>query len=95
MTAAVADERFTQQEAAEYCRVCLSTFRKRVHPNVPHYPIGRKPIYLRSDLDRFLTQQVVEPRNRPSMRRGSVHDVVNSSPRAKKLAAELEGEDGG
>jgi hypothetical protein len=80
-------------QAAEHLNVCETTFRDHVAPHVACYPIGRKPLYRVEDLDEFMAARRTEraPKRRvASRRRGSAHSVV-STPKARELAAELEG----
>lgn len=80
------------EKAAGYLDVSVTTFRKHVLPHVPKHMVGRKPLFLKEDLDHYMTTRVVNdtaPR-RASRRRGSARSLT-SRPDLRRLANELEG----
>ena len=83
---------FTTQEAAVNLNVSVSTFRLHVAPHVAKHMIGRKPLYLKEDLDQHMTTRVVDEtaRRRSSKRRGSAHAASRKDQRVKTLAEQLE-----
>src|SRR5262245_31580827 len=58
-TAPTASPIFTRVEAARYLRVSIRAFDVHVRGNVPEHRIGRKPLFRKVDLDKWLDQQRV------------------------------------
>lgn len=77
----------TQRQAAEHCNVCISTFRKIVHPIVPKYKIGRRVLYKLVEIDAVLSEQAHKPMKRKQAKADS---LVKSNQQIAALAAELE-----
>ena len=44
----------TKQEAADYMKVCLSSFKKNIKPEVPAIKIGRRVLFDVKDLDAYM-----------------------------------------
>lgn len=44
----------TKQEAADYMKVCLSSFKKNIQPEVPAIKIGRRVLFDVKDLDAYM-----------------------------------------
>lgn len=44
----------TRQEAADYMKVCLSSFKKNIQPNIPAIKIGRRVLFDVKDLDAYM-----------------------------------------
>ena len=44
----------TKQEAADYMKVCLSSFKKNIQPEVPAIKIGRRVLFDQKDLDAYM-----------------------------------------
>ncbi len=44
----------TKQEAADYVKVCLSSFKKNIQPVIPAIKIGRRVLFDQKDLDKYL-----------------------------------------
>lgn len=84
----------TREEAAEYLRVSLRTFNRRVAPQLPRVPIGGRVFYDRKDLDRWLDAQKVGPstaiRERASGRSASVSPISGvTDQRAREIERRL------
>ena len=44
----------TKQEAADYMKVCLSSFKKNIQSKVPAIKIGRRVLFDQKDLDAYM-----------------------------------------
>ena len=44
----------TRQEAADYMKICLSSFKKNVQPEIPSVRIGRRVLFDVKDLDAYM-----------------------------------------
>ena len=84
----------TVDEAAALCRVCRSTFERRVKPHVPHVRIGRRVLYEQSTLMAWLDGQKVGPSSGeaelPTSGSRSAAGVT-LTPRGKEILRELRG----
>jgi hypothetical protein len=79
----------TLEEAAEYLRVCHSTFKKHVRPKVPCSYIGDKPVWHTRDLDAFMTDHTHFVVPRAGRGKSSARARFRSTPGAAKIAQEL------
>ena len=44
----------TRQEAADYMKICLSSFKKNIQPEIPAIRIGRRVLFDVKDLDAYM-----------------------------------------
>lgn len=49
----------TINEAADYMKVCLSTFKKTIKRDLPYIKLGRRVLYDQKDLDKYLESKKV------------------------------------
>lgn len=80
----------TQTEAAQYLRISLTTFKARVRPAIPCRKVGAKPLFLRSDLDAFITDHTTFVVVRPSKAKTGAQFRATSDARAAKVLSELD-----
>jgi hypothetical protein len=79
----------TQAEAAEYVRVCLATFKKNVRPAIRCCRVGRKPLFLRADLDVYMTEHTYSTANRSRRGKGSGNAAFAANTKAAQVLEEL------
>ena len=47
----------TKQEAADYLKICLSSFKSNVQPHIPVIKIGRRVFFDQKDIDAYVESQ--------------------------------------
>lgn len=79
----------TQAEAAAYCRVCVTTFKKEVRPLIPCSYVGRKPVFHTEDLDAYMTEHKHFTVRKAKRGKGSAAALVQGNAAAARVLKEL------